>query len=411
MPNEFTEISAGEQTPATKIVAGRTIALLAALSAIGTLSTTIILPSFPSMAADFHVSLPDLGMTLSSFLVAFAMGQLFVGPMSDRFGRRPFVIGGLLVFATGSLLCASANEFSTLILGRVVQALGACAASVLSRAVARDLFDGERLTRALSLIMIAMAAAPGFSPLIGTGLETLLNWRWIFSIVAFASILLLILYLVGMGETHSRDRRAAHTVSAVARSYVSLLTDRRFITPSLAIGLIAGALYAFFGITPAIMLGTLSLAPLHLGLFYAATVFIVFGAGMASPRLVHSIGVRAILLTGLSLALMGGLLILVRVSEPSFAAFALAITVFLAGFGIANPVLTASALQPFGSRAGLASALLGFIQMGGAAMATGASTLLPFSPFGNLGCLMTVALLAAVIIYAAFPANIKAAPQ
>ncbi|NTF00115.1 multidrug effflux MFS transporter [Agrobacterium tumefaciens] len=390
-------------------VGRRIVALLAALSAIGTLSTTIILPSFPSIADDFEVSVHDVGITLSSFLVAFAVGQLFVGPVSDRYGRMPFVVGGLLIFIGGCVICASAGSLNILILGRVIQALGACAASVLSRAVARDLFEGEGLARALSLIMIAMAAAPGFSPLIGTGLESLLGWRSIFLIVGSANVLLLISYIFYLGETHARDMRAPHTVSTTARGYASLLTNSVFMVPAFAIGSMAGALYAFFGIAPAIMLGTLALAPVHLGLFFAATVFVVFAAGMVAPRLLHYIGMRATVLMGLSIALFGGILFLLPIFEPSMWAFALAIVTFLAGFGIANPVLTAAALQPFGRHAGVASALLGFVQMSGAALATGMSTFSPLSPFATLGCLLLVSTIVAVIVFAGRPAPRDAA--
>ncbi|WP_244426366.1 multidrug effflux MFS transporter [Rhizobium sp. PDO1-076] len=378
----------------------RILPMLAALAALGTLSTTIILPAFPSLARDFEVSVRELGITLSSFLVAFAVGQLFVGPMSDRFGRKPFIVAGLLVFVAGCLICAMASSFDVLILGRIIQALGACAASVLARAVARDLFEGEGLTRSLSLIMIAMAAAPGFSPLLGSGLDALFGWRLIFIMVGASGALLLVFYLLGLGETHPRDKRAVHTVSAIADGYGALLRNPIFMKPTLAIGLIAGALYGFFGITPAIVLGTLALAPVHLGLFYAATVFVVFGAGMAAPRLARSTGVRFTIIIGLSLALLGGCLLFLSVYAPSFWSFAAAIVVFLAGFGLANPVMTAAALQPFGRQAGLASALLGFVQMGGAALATGISTISPFSALATLGGLIVIGSAAAVLLFA-----------
>lgn len=139
------------------------LVLLASLAALGTLATNIILPSFPSMGAELGISSREMGLTLSYFFVAFAVGQLLVGPVSDRYGRKWLVIGGLLIFSLGSLLCAYASSLHTLLAGRVVQALGVCAASVLSRAIARDLFEGEALARILALIMVAMAAAPGFS--------------------------------------------------------------------------------------------------------------------------------------------------------------------------------------------------------------------------------------------------------
>nr|WP_308645888.1 MFS transporter [Ottowia beijingensis] len=148
------------QTPAR--LSPEQLFLLAGLAALGALATNIILPAFPDMAADLGTSVLDLSATLSSFFVAFAVGQLFVGPLSDRFGRKWLVLSGLAIFVAGSAICALATTLPQLIGGRVVQALGVCATSVLSRAIARDLFDGEALARTLALIMVAMAAAPGF---------------------------------------------------------------------------------------------------------------------------------------------------------------------------------------------------------------------------------------------------------
>ncbi|PHS56766.1 MAG: Bcr/CflA family drug resistance efflux transporter, partial [Alcanivorax sp.] len=186
---------------------GNLLILLAGLAAIGTLSTNIILPSFASMASDIGVPARELGLLLSSFFAAFAVGQLLVGPLSDRYGRRPLVVLGLLVFIAGSLWCSRADNMNELILGRVIQALGVCAASVLSRAIARDLFDGEVLARALALTMVAMAAAPGFSPLLGGALEQALGWRANFLVVAVLGAILIPLYLSGAGETLPPSRR------------------------------------------------------------------------------------------------------------------------------------------------------------------------------------------------------------
>ena len=155
---------AANPAPSERRLTGGTLFLLAGLAALGALATNIILPAFPRIGAELAISSPELGLLLSSFFVAFALGQLVVGPLSDRFGRKPLVLGGLAVFAAGSIVCALAGTLPLVVLGRVIQALGACAASVLSRAIARDLFDGEALGRALALTMIAGAAAPGFSP-------------------------------------------------------------------------------------------------------------------------------------------------------------------------------------------------------------------------------------------------------
>ena len=154
-------LSVANPAPCQRRLTGGILFLLAGLAALGALATNIILPAFPQIGAGLGVSSQALGLTLSSFFVAFAFGQLLVGPLSDRFGRKWLVLGGLAVFVAGSVLCAFADTLSFLILGRVIQALGACAASVLSRAIARDLFDGEKLARALALTMIAGGGCAG----------------------------------------------------------------------------------------------------------------------------------------------------------------------------------------------------------------------------------------------------------
>src|SRR4051812_37179842 len=160
------------------------IAVLATLAAIGTLATNILLPSLPQMAASLDVSTAEVTSSITVFLAVFAAGQLAVGPISDRYGRRMPVMAGFVVFIAGSVWCALAADLPNLLIGRVIQAAGACSTSVLSRAIARDLYSGAALGRAMALIMVAMAAAPGFSPLLGGALDHALGWRSEFVFVA-----------------------------------------------------------------------------------------------------------------------------------------------------------------------------------------------------------------------------------
>lgn len=383
------------------------LAMLAGLAAIGTLSTNILLPSFPSIALAMDVPARDLGLLLSAFFLAFAGGQLFVGPLSDRYGRKSFVLGGLLVFALGSLVCSFAGNMALLITGRVIQAVGVCAASVLSRAIARDLFQGDALARTLALTMVAMAAAPGFSPLLGSALESGPGWRAGFVIIGAIGAVLALAYAWSTGETLPAARRSAMTLRTTLSAYASLGRDARFILPAVAVALIIGGLYAFFAATPAILMGRLGFTAFQLGLFFAGTVLIVFASGLLAPALARRWQARRVGAAGIVIALSGGLLLLSAGDQSSAPVFFISITVFLAGMGLVNPLGTALALNPFERQAGLASALLGCVQMGSAAGMTALVASLPVGPTVALGLILSVASVLALGCFATYLRSTK----
>jgi DHA1 family bicyclomycin/chloramphenicol resistance-like MFS transporter len=400
MMQKQTHVTAGDNAQkANKSLTGELLFLLSGLAALGTLATNIILPAFPDMAVALGTSVIDLSATLSSFFAAFAVGQLFVGPLSDRFGRRWLVLSGLATFVVGSVICMFVSTLPQLIVGRVVQALGVCATSVLSRAVARDLFDGEALARALSLIMVAMAAAPGFSPLLGSAINSWLGWQATFAFVGALAIALAVHYNINLGETHKAEKRAIISVPAILRTYRQLLIDRRFIAPALAVSLVIGSLYAFFAMAPAILMAGFHFSPFGLGIFFASTVLIVFGAGLLVPRLAHRWGPVWATRAGLFIALTGSIALLV--GEEDFVFFSVALTMFLLGMGMANPLGTAIALQPFGRQAGAASALLGCLQMGCAAIAISVGALLDVHAYTSLGIILTSSLAMALLTFLA----------
>jgi DHA1 family bicyclomycin/chloramphenicol resistance-like MFS transporter len=375
------------------------IAVLAALSATGTLATNILLPSLPQMAASLKVTSAAVTSAITIFLAVFALGQLVVGPISDRYGRRWPVLTGFAVFLAGSIWCGLAEDLPGLLAGRVVQAAGACATSVLSRAIARDLFSGAALGRAMALIMIAMAAAPGFSPLLGGALDHAFGWRSEFAFVGVFAATGAITYAAVLGETH-RSTRIPLNPAAIARTYLGLATDRRFLIPAATVSLIMGGLFAMFSAAPRVLIEALHFTPIQLGLFFAGTVMIVFAAGMLATKLAPRLGLDRSVRAGLAAAAAGSVALLaVSIFNPTFLPFLGAMCVFLLGMGIVNPLGTAQALSPFGEKAGAASALLGFWQMMGAAIGVWLAATVSHQAMFALGIVLTIASLLALGIY------------
>jgi MFS transporter, DHA1 family, multidrug resistance protein len=375
------------------------IAVLATLAAIGTLATNILLPSLPRMAASLHVTTAAVTASITVFLAVFAIGQLAVGPISDRYGRRMPVMAGFVVFIAGSIWCAGATDLPSLLIGRVIQAAGACSTSVLSRAIARDLFSGAALGRAMALIMVAMAAAPGFSPLLGGALDHTFGWRSEFAFVGAFAAIAAVAYAVVLGETHNSTRIPLNPL-AIAKTYLGLSADRRFLIPAATVALIMGGLFAMFSAAPRVLIEGLHFTPIQLGLFFAGTVMVVFAAGMLATKLAPRFGLDRSIQGGLLLAAAGSIaILLVSVIHPAFPPFLAAMSVFLLGMGIVNPLGTAQALSPFGDKAGAASALLGFWQMMGAAIGVWLAATISHEAMLALGLVLTGASLLAVLLY------------
>jgi DHA1 family bicyclomycin/chloramphenicol resistance-like MFS transporter len=375
------------------------IAVLAALAATGTLATNILLPSLPQMAASLNVSSAAVTSAITIFLAVFALGQLVVGPISDRYGRRWPVLIGFAVFFAGSVWCGLAADLPGVLTGRVIQAAGACATSVLSRAIARDLFSGAALARAMALIMIAMAAAPGFSPLLGGALDHYFGWRSEFALVAAFAGLGAVAYGTVLGETHHATRTPLDPL-AIAKNYLGLIADRRFLVPAATVSLIMGGLFSMFSAAPRVLIEALHFSPIELGLFFAGTVMIVFAAGMLATKLAPRYGLDRSIRGGLFAAAAGSIaILLVSLFTPTFLPFLAAMSVFLLGMGIVNPLGTAQALSPFGEKAGAASALVGFWQMMTAAIGVWLTATLSHEAMFSLGIVLTVFSLIAAGLY------------
>jgi MFS transporter, DHA1 family, multidrug resistance protein len=235
--------------------------------------------------------------------------------------------------------------------------------------------------------MVVMAAAPGFSPLLGGLVHAAWGWRALFAVLVLAGLALAAAYAGIVGETLPAERRRHLPAAALARGYAVLARDARFMRPALATAAILGALFAFFGTAPLVLARDFGFTALQVGLFFATSVFVVFAAGRTAPRWTARWGAGTVLRLGAALAALGGLAMLAA-GGAGLAGFAIAVGIFLFGMGLVSPTGTALALTPFAAQAGQASALLGFLQMAAAAALTTTAATLPTARMAALALVL-----------------------
>lgn len=344
--------------------------LLAALTGIGPLTTDMYLPSLPSIAKELNAPVAQVGLTISAYLIGFAVGQIVYGPVSDRYGRKPVMLGALLVYFAASLVCALSTSIEMLIAARAVQAVGGSGGVVLARAVVRDLYSGARAGRELSLIGSVMALAPVAAPLLGGTLQTAFGWRSIFILLTGAGILLVLIVWRLLPETW--PARAGHPVSAsaVLTSYRTIARNRSYLA-YLCLGSTSFAgLFAWISGASFILQNLYSLTPFEFGFYFAIGSVGYLTGTSAAAKLVTRIGLDMTLGIGSAVMAVGGLAVVAELAFgfDSALGIVLAVAVFLAGFGMVLPQSIAGAMQPFPERAGTASSLFGFVQQSAAAV-------------------------------------------
>lgn len=271
----------------------RLLLLLSALVAFGPLSIDMYLPSLPAIAADLGASDAQVQRSISGFLVGFCVGMLFYGPLSDRFGRRPVLLAGIALYLFSSLACALADSPGQLVLLRVLQALGGGAASVLARAMVRDLYPLGEAARMLALMHMVTMLAPLAAPLLGGYLMLWAGWRALFVVLAlFAGLCLLAVWRVA--ESHPPERRGGSLAQAFL-AYGRLLGDRRALGYVLCMGLAFAGMFAYISAAPFVFIEHFGVRAERFGWFFGLNILGVMLATWCSARLVRRHGPRPLL--------------------------------------------------------------------------------------------------------------------
>lgn len=343
--------------------------LLAFLTMIGPLSTDIFLPSMPSMALIFHTTPAAIQATLTSYFIGFALAQLLYGPISDRIGRRPVLLGGLVAYTVASFICVVAPTVDALIAARFLQAVAAAAPVILARTIVRDIHAGVRAGHLLAVMASIMGVVPILAPAVGGFLEAHFGWHSTFWVMTAAGVGATAIVTVALPET-LRARGEVLSVASILRSYVIVAASPVFRACAAFVCFAYAGLILYVGVSSFIVQGHYGLSPVAYGFTFAmgAAAFIVgtyLGRVVARRNsLNYAIGVGAAFL-----AVGGALLPLgVGFGPGNIAEFVVPVAIFSTGIGIVLPQSLAAALTPFPERAGAASSLLGFLQMSIAAI-------------------------------------------
>jgi DHA1 family bicyclomycin/chloramphenicol resistance-like MFS transporter len=346
------------------------LALLTLLVAIGPLSTDLYLASLPGLGRYFGAGPERVQLTLSVFLVGFAVSQLLYGPLADRFGRRPVILGGLTLFALATAACAVAPSLDLLILARLFQAIGGCAGPVLGRAVVRDLYKKEDAARALALLGAAMSVAPALGPVLGGVLEAHFGWRSNFAVLTLFAVTIVSLIWLKLPETNKRLDPTATSVAGLVRNYGGLLRNRTFLSYAAAIGFGYSTLFCFISGSSHVLITGLGLSPDLYGFCFMACVGGYLTGTLTTARLAKRVGVERLVVAGLAISAvgltLGSLYAFLRpeMSLPAtVAGILLPAMIGMLGVGVMLANAMAGLLSPFPHMAGTASALSGFLQM------------------------------------------------
>ncbi|HXZ22852.1 MAG TPA: multidrug effflux MFS transporter [Pseudolabrys sp.] len=345
-------------------------ALLAALTAIGPLSTDMYLPSLPDIAHQLNASTAQAQFTISSYLIGFAFGQILYGPISDRHGRKPVLLAAIALYCMATLICMFSTSIEMLIVARAFQAVGGSGGIVLTRAIVRDIYSGARAGRELSVIGSVMALAPVLAPIGGGVLQTAFGWRSVFlTLVAAGLVGALIVWLL-LPETSKERANEPLSLSSTVRSYRIVARNPAYLAYLGITSASFAGLFAWISGSSFVLQDLCGLTPFAFGLAFAAgSMGYMIGTSLAA-RLVERLGIDGVLGIGSGACAIGGIGMITSVAFGLGSSFSLvsAIAVYLAGMGMVLPQGIAGAMTPFPERAGAASSLFGFVQQTVAAL-------------------------------------------
>ncbi|WP_407407715.1 multidrug effflux MFS transporter [Peribacillus sp.] len=336
--------------------------MLGSFAAIGPLSLDMYLPGLPTLADDLQSSTSLAQLSLTACLLGLALGQIYLGPLSDAKGRRTPLIISLSIYSVSSLLCAFAPSIEMLLLLRFIQGAAGAGGIVISRAIVRDLFSGTDLTKFFSMLMLVNGAAPILAPVLGGQLLQFTSWRGVFIVIFALSVIMVAAAFWGIEETLKRDLRSTGGITNTIRTFGDLLKNRVFMGYALSQGFVTAAMFAYISGSPFVLQNIYGISPQTFSLIFAMNGIGIIIASQTTGRLAGKIKEEKLLQIGLGLALFGGIILLMSIIlGVGIAGILIALFLSVSSVGIVGTTSFALAMQDQGKTAGSASALIGLL--------------------------------------------------
>uniref|UniRef100_UPI003BA94D08 multidrug effflux MFS transporter n=1 Tax=Stappia sp. TaxID=1870903 RepID=UPI003BA94D08 len=342
--------------------------LLASLTALGPISTDMYLPALPGILRDLDTGHAAVQLTLSMFLVGFAVGQIFYGPLADRLGRKPVLAAGLGIYAVASLACTLAPSVELLIVARFAQAFGAAGPIVLARAVVRDLYDGPRAGQELARMGSIMGLAPAVAPFFGGLISASGGWRLVFLVSCAAAAAILFSVWRGLPETLKAREVAPFSARTLFGDFARLLAHPVFRAYLTVVAATYCGLFAFISGSSFVLQDIYGLTPSVYGIAFGVCAGAYVLGTLIGQRVAPRFGAEVTITLGTGMLAAGGcVMVLALLGAPSAWSVIGPMMLYMIGVGLTLPQAQAAAMMPFPERAGTASSLMGIGQMGSAA--------------------------------------------
>ncbi|WP_234425329.1 multidrug effflux MFS transporter [Vibrio coralliilyticus] len=351
--------------------------LLTLLVLFSPLAIDIYLPALPQISQAFHVEHALAQDTITWFLFAMGVGQLFAGPLADKVGRRTVALGGISIYALSALLAWGAQNIEWMLAARLLQGLGACATSVAAFATVRDIFGPQKSGKMISYLNGAICFIPALAPILGSWLTQQFGWRSNFSFMAGFAMVALVAMFIGMKETNSAPSK--EPVFRPSR-YMAVLKTPSFIFHASLCMLAMAVILAYVTSAPVVLMENLGLSMNEFTLWFGINAVINIAACMTAPKFMDKYGTHKTLVVGIMTLGLGGVVMLVMAQQQSALAFMLPIFLSSVGFAWVLGAAAGKALAPFGDKAGTAAALLGLFQMSGSGLVVGTVQRLGMEP-------------------------------